>query len=186
MMMRVFIVVAVFLHLVTANTAQAQNSSSASLWQSISTSTSDAMNTYFWGPIRSVSQSLFNTEERFAAHLDAFKQTLRTDMRRIESLAGRAGYKLSTVTMNPGIIPAVSVTFSFSEKISPADEAKLRSEMAALSGLSGALERGIILGLLDLEKTVEGIRPDGFRISEVEMALVAIFPEIAVSFSRGD
>ena len=58
--------------------------------------------------------------------------------------------------------------------------------MAALSGLSVALERGIILGLLDLEKTFEGIRPDGFRISEVEMALVAIFPEIAVSFSRGD
>mgnify|MGYP007023768983 CR=1 FL=1 len=142
-MMRFFIVVAVFLHLVTANTAQAQNSSSASLWQSISTSTSDAMNTYFWGPIRSVSQSLFNTEERFAAHLDAFKQTLRTDMRRIESLAGRAGYKLSTVTMNPGIIPAVSVTFSFSEKISPADEAKLRYSLSIVGG--GACLFGLVM-----------------------------------------
>lgn len=185
-MQRLLLALALSFHLLTTTPAQAQSTAPAGLWQSLTSSTSEAMQNYVWGPLQNVTQGLFASEQSFTSHLNAFRQTLRTDVRRIEVLAGRAGYRLNTITMNPGILPAVSVTFGFVGKISPADEATLRAEMAALTGLSGVLERGIILGLLDLEKNVESFRPDGFRIAEVEMALVAIFPEISVSFTRGE
>ncbi len=184
MMLKKSLTALLVLQLYLAPAADAQEASGSGLWQRFSVTTQEMLQGYVWAPLRDMSQALFSAEKSFSDHVSAFVQTMRTDMARIERLAARAGYRLSTITMNPGIIPAISMTFSFSEKITAADAETLRAELSSLSGVSGVLERGIILGLLDLETKVQPIKPDGFRISEVEMALVAIFPEISVSFTR--
>ncbi|NDG49902.1 MAG: hypothetical protein EBY30_12910 [Rhodospirillales bacterium] len=80
----------------------------------------------------------------------------------------------------------VALAFEPAEEITPAAEAALRQELAQMTGAMGALERAVIFLLLDVEKRVEAIRPDGFRIGEVAIALVAIFPEMTINFVRSE
>ena len=131
--------------------------------------------------------NFLRSEERaLAAEMNRFVTTLRQDLNRFETLAGRAGFTLSNVSIKPGIIPEVELAFEPAEEITPASEAALRQELAQLTGAMGAVERAIILLLLDVDERVEAIRPDGFRVGEVAFALVAIFPEMTINFVRNE
>jgi hypothetical protein len=145
---------------------------------------------YILSPFQAASEwalSFLRSEERaLAAELNRFVTTLRQDLSRFETLAGRAGFRLSNISIKPAIIPEVELTFEPAEEITPAAEAALRQELAQLTGTMGALERTIILLLLDVDERVEAIRPNGFRVSEVAFALVAIFPEMTINFVRSE
>jgi len=131
--------------------------------------------------------NFFRREERaLAAEMHSFVASLRQEISRFETLAGRAGFSLSNIVIKPGIIPGVELAFEPAEEITPAAEAALRQELAQMTGAMGALERAVILLLLDVEKRVEAIRPDGFRVGEVAIALVAIFPEMTINFVRSE
>jgi hypothetical protein len=62
-----------------------------------------------------------------------------------------------------------------------AAEAELRTEFENDEKL-GVVERTILLGLLDLDETAADLKADGYRFSEVELELVAIFPEVTLNF----
>ena len=131
--------------------------------------------------------NFLRSEERaLAAEMNRFVSTLRQDLNRFETLAGRAGFTLSSVSVKPGIIPEVELAFEPAEEITPAAEAALRQELAQLSGTMGALERAVILLLLDVDERVEAISPNGFRVGEIAFALVAIFPEMTINFVRAE
>jgi hypothetical protein len=123
-------------------------------------------------------------EHAMAASLNHFASTLRDDLDRFETLAGRAGFRLNTVLIKPGLIPEIELAFEPLEEISPESEAALRREVADLSGVMGALERAVILLLLDVDERVESVRPNGFRVGEVAVALLTIIPELSFSFVR--
>ena len=125
-------------------------------------------------------------ERAVAAEMHRFVCTLRQDLKRFETLAGRAGFTLSNVSIKPGILPEVELAFEPAEEITPEAEAALREELAQLTGTMGAIERAVILLLLDIDERVEAVRPDGFRVGEVAFALVAIFPEMTINFVRGE
>lgn len=118
------------------------------------------------------------------SHVLAFARTLTGDLARFEVMVGRAGFRMTQVDVQTGVIPAVTLTFQPAGRITAEQDAALRRDLAALPGLGGAVERAILTGLLDVETRVAAIRPDGFRIAQVAMALVAIFPEVTVSFAR--
>jgi hypothetical protein len=145
---------------------------------------------YILSPFQAAAEWALNflrSEERaLAAELNRFVTTLRQDLSRFETLAGRAGFSLSNVSIKPGIIPEVELAFEPAEEITPAAEAALRQELAQLTGAMGALERAVILLLLDVDERVEAIRPNGFRVGEVAFALVAIFPEMTINFVRSE
>ncbi len=125
-------------------------------------------------------------EHSLASALRGLATTLRDDLDRFETLAGRAGFRLTNVIIKPGLIPEIELGFEPAEDISPEAEAALRAELAQMGGVLGALEREVILMLLDIDERVEEIRPRGFRIGEVGLALIAIIPELSFTFVRGE
>lgn len=112
--------------------------------------------------LRQNGRCFFREERALAAEMSSFVATRRQDLSR------------------------VALAFEPAEEITPAAEAALRQELAQMTGAMGALERAVIFLLLDVEKRVEAIRPDGFRIGEVAIALVAIFPEMTINFVRSE
>ncbi len=129
-------------------------------------------------------RQIYATEHAAAEGLRRFAATLRDDLERFETLAGRAGFRLTAISIKPGFIPEIELAFEPAEEISPESEAALRAELAQLQGATGAAERAVILLLLDIDETVERIRPAGFRIGEVAVALITILPELTINFVR--
>lgn len=131
-------------------------------------------------------RQIFAAEHAAAEGARRFAATLRDDLERFETLAGRAGFRLTMVTIKPGIIPEIELAFEPAEEITPDAEAALRADLAQLQGVIGATERAIILLLLDIDETVAGIRPAGFRVGEIGVAVIAILPELTINFVRGE
>jgi hypothetical protein len=127
---------------------------------------------------------IIGAEHSFAQHATAFTGTLRDDFARFESLVGRAGFRITAVSVSPDLIPKIELTLEPAGEVAPAEEAALRGELAQLTGVGGAIERSVILALLDIDERVESVRPAGFRLSEINLALVAILPEVELGFTR--
>jgi hypothetical protein len=106
-----------------------------------------------------------------------------TDFKRLESLVQRTGFKVSSVTVTPAPIPSLTLTFAPQRRITEAEAAGLRADIDKLDGVGGAVERAVIRALLGVEDTVSSIRPAGFRIESVSMALVTIVPVVSVTFA---
>lgn len=109
---------------------------------------------------------------------------LRNDFRRFEELISRTGFRVSDVSVSAGLIPEIELNLEIAEPISDSAKAALRAELSTMANLSGKIERGIILLLLDADKASERFRPAGYRLSGVTMRLVAIIPEMQFQFSR--
>jgi hypothetical protein len=127
---------------------------------------------------------IIGAEQSFAEHARAFAGTLRSDFARFESLVGRAGFRITAVSVTPGLIPGIELTLTPVGEVGAAEDAALRAEVGALTGVGGAIERAVILALLDIDERVEAVRPAGFRLTEVTLGLVAILPEVELGFTR--
>ena len=130
--------------------------------------------TMAWDAIGSV-------EAEIAAEKTKFANKLKSELAVFSKDVSRAGFAITTISISPDIIPKISLTLEVREPVSEASEAELRAEFQDKEKL-GAIERIILLGLLDLDEAAAELKVDGYRFSEVELELVAIFPEVTLNF----
>ena len=122
-----------------------------------------------------------SAEAEIAAEKTKFANKLKDDLAVFSKDVSRTGFAVTVVGISPDIIPKISLTLEVREPLSEADEAELRTEFENDEKL-GVVERTILLGLLDLDETAADLKADGYRFSEVELELVAIFPEVTLNF----
>lgn len=125
------------------------------------------------------------TDAEIAAEKVKFANKLKTELAAFSKDVGRTGYDLSTISISPDIIPKITLILAVREPISEAVEAELRTEFQNKVKF-GVIESTILMGLLDLDEAAAELRVDGYKFSEVELELVAIFPEITFNFERED
>ena len=130
--------------------------------------------TMAWDAIGSV-------EAEIAAEKTKFANKLKSELAVFSKDVSRTGFTVTVVGISPDIIPKISLTLEVREPLSEAAEAELRTEFENDEKL-GVVERTILLGLLDLDETAADLKADGYRFSEVELELVAIFPEVTLNF----
>ena len=122
-----------------------------------------------------------SAEAEIAAEKTKFANKLKDDLAVFSKDVSRTGFAVTVVGISPDIIPKISLTLEVREPLSEADEAELRTEFENDEKL-GVVERTILLGLLDLDEVAAELKADGYRFSEVELELVAIFPEVTLNF----
>ena len=122
-----------------------------------------------------------SAEAEIAAEKTKFANKLKDDLAAFSRDVSRTGFAVTTVGISPDIIPQISLTLEVREPVPEAAEAELRTEFENDEKL-GVVERTILLGLLDLDETAADLKADGYRFSEVELELVAIFPEVTLNF----
>ena len=122
-----------------------------------------------------------SAEAEIAAEKTKFANKLKDDLVVFSKDVNRTGFAITTISISPDIIPKISLTLEVREPVSEAVEAELRTEFENKEKL-GVVERTILLGLLDLDETAADLKADGYRFSEVELELVAIFPEVTLNF----
>ena len=129
-----------------------------------------------WGVIGSA-------EAEIAAEKAKFANKLKADFATFSKDVSRTGFEISTFSISPDIIPKITLTLEVREPVSEAVEAELRTEFENNEKL-GVVERTILLGLLDLDETAADLKVEGYVFSEVDLDLVAIFPEVTLNFER--
>jgi hypothetical protein len=122
-----------------------------------------------------------SAEAEIAAEKTKFANKLKDDLAVFSKDVSRTGFAVTVVGISPDIIPKISLTLEVREPLSEAAEAELRTEFENDEKL-GVVERTILLGLLDLDEVAAELKADGYRFSEVELELVAIFPEVTLNF----
>ena len=122
-----------------------------------------------------------SAEAEIAAEKTKFANKLKDDLAVFSKDVSRTGFAVTVVGISPDIIPKIILTLEVREPLSEADEAELRTEFENDEKL-GVVERTILLGLLDLDEVAAELKADGYRFSEVELELVAIFPEVTLNF----
>ena len=122
-----------------------------------------------------------SAEAEIAAEKTKFANKLKDDLAVFSKDVSRTGFAVTVVGISPDIIPKIILTLEVREPLSEAAEAELRTEFENDEKL-GVVERIILLGLLDLDETAADLKADGYRFSEVELELVAIFPEVTLNF----
>lgn len=122
-----------------------------------------------------------SAEAEIAAEKTKFATKLKSDLAVFSKDVNRTGFAITTISISPDIIPKISLTLEVREPVSEAVEAELRTEFENKERF-GAIERIILLGLLDLDETAADLKVDGYRFSEVDLDLVAIFPEVTLNF----
>ena len=122
-----------------------------------------------------------SAEAEIAAEKTKFANKLKDDLAVFSKDVSRTGFAVTVVGISPDIIPKIILTLEVREPLSEADEAELRTEFENVEKL-GVVERTILLGLLDLDEVAAELKADGYRFSEVELELVAIFPEVTLNF----
>jgi hypothetical protein len=122
-----------------------------------------------------------SAEAEIAAEKTKFANKLKDDLAVFSKDVSRTGFAVTVVGISPDIIPKISLTLEVREPLSEAAEAELRTEFENDEKL-GVVERTILLGLLDLDEVAAELKADSYRFSEVELELVAIFPEVTLNF----
>lgn len=125
----------------------------------------------------------FVAEEQAVANaIGGFIGRLTADGNQFQDLVAEAGYSLSEIAVTASLLPEVSLSMDFQRDITAEEDANLRAKLDAMSGVLGDIEHLIILGLLDLDKTIESVRPDGYALSSVDVD-VDLVPGFELSFS---
>jgi hypothetical protein len=124
-----------------------------------------------------------SADAEIAAEKVKFANKLKAELAAFSKDVSRTGFELSSVGISPDIIPEITLTLEVREPVSEAVEAELRKEFEN-SGKFGVVERTILLALLDLDEAAAELKVEGYQFSEVEMELVAIFPEVTLNFER--
>lgn len=123
------------------------------------------------------------TEAQIAEEKVKFAQKLKDELEDFANNVERTGFEVSIISISPDIIPKVSLTLEVREPVTEAVEAQLRTEFQNEQKY-GLIERTVLLGLLDLDETAAGMKVEGYAFSDVELELVAIFPEVTLNFER--
>ena len=124
------------------------------------------------------------TEADVAAEKVKFAAKLKSELETFSKDVSRTGYDLSMISISPDIIPKIALTLEVRNPLDETAEAKLRSEFQDPGKQYGTIERAILLGLLDLDETAAGLQVNGYKFSEVELELVALFPEVTLNFEH--
>ena len=113
---------------------------------------------------------LFAREEKAVeADIAGFVDMVRTDASAFALLVRDSGYELSEIDVGAELIPSISLIFSFVRPITAEERAALDKKLDRLTGVEGAVQRAIILGLLEATETVYDVRADGFELSQVQV-----------------
>jgi len=124
-----------------------------------------------------------STEAQIAEEKAKFAQKLKGELESFSKDVERTGFDVSTISISPDIIPKISLTLEVREPVSEAVEAQLRTEFQNEEKY-GLIERTLLLGLLDLDEAAADLKVEGYAFSDVELELVAIFPEVTLNFER--
>jgi hypothetical protein len=184
--------------LAAASPARAQTVAAPGFWASTVATAGQMLDIVTW-PIRAtwkvVTNAAFGAGHAVAEHVQQFHDTLRSDIARFEQVVGRAGFRIEAVNLRPnllaeietlGLISPFELVLAPTGRISEEDAARLRAEIETIHGIGGPLERAILLSLLNLHERADRVRPEGYRLSEVSVSLVAFLPELNLTFSRGE
>ena len=123
------------------------------------------------------------TEAKIAEEKTKFAQKLKNELEGFTKDVERTGFEVSIISISPDIIPKVSLTLAVREPVSEAAESQLRLEFQNEERY-GLIERTVLLGLLDLDETAAEMKVEGYAFSDVELELIAIFPEVTLNFER--
>ena len=126
---------------------------------------------------------LGRTEAQIAEEKTKFAEKLKSELEDFTKEVSRTGFDVSTISISPDIIPKISLTLEVREPVSEAVEAQLRTEFQNEEKY-GLIERTLLLGLLDLDEAAADLKVEGYAFSDVELELVAIFPEVTINFER--
>jgi len=124
-----------------------------------------------------------DTEAEIAEQKTKFAHKLKNELEAFTNDVERTGFEVSIISISPDIIPKIALTLEVREPVSEAVEAQLRTEYQNPEKY-GVIERTILLGLLDLDETAAEMKVEGYAFSDVELELVAIFPEVTLNFER--
>jgi hypothetical protein len=124
------------------------------------------------------------TEADVAEEKVKFATKLKSELESFSKDVSRTGYDLSMIGISPDIIPKIALTLEVRNPLDETAEAKLRSEFQDPGKQYGTIERAILLGLLDLDETAADLQVNGYKFSEVELELVALFPEVTLNFEH--
>lgn len=124
-----------------------------------------------------------STEAQIAEEKTKFAQKLKDELEDFAKDVERTGFDVSVISISPDIIPKISLTLEVREPVSEVVEAQLRTEFQN-GEKYGLIERTVLLGLLDLDETAAEMKVEGYAFSDVELELVAIFPEVTLNFER--
>lgn len=128
---------------------------------------------------------LGEAETLLAREKRAFADTLKSDLARFQRLVGDAGYAVSEVAVSGGLEPEISLTLEVRRIASDEEEETIRRRIADdVNGarLIGAIERALLLALLDADEAAESFRPDGYSLSSIEVE-VGLLPAFSYLFT---
>jgi hypothetical protein len=120
---------------------------------------------YGWSKLSDV---LHSGEAEIAAEKEKFLDLLRNHLEVLSKNVDKTGLTMDQVSISPDFIPKISLNF----------------EVKAPD--LGVIQQTILLALLDVDETAADFKMDGYRFSEVDFELVAIFPEMTLTFQKED
>lgn len=123
-------------------------------------------------------------EQQFESALAGFGTRLSADTTQLQELVREAGYEIVEIDVEASLLPAIALTLDFQRDITAAEEAALRAKLDRMDDVLGDIEAAIVSGLLDLDTTIEAVRPDGYTLSEVEID-VDLIPGFTLMFEPG-
>jgi hypothetical protein len=137
---------------------------------------------YGWSKLSDV---LHSGEAEIAAEKEKFLDLLRNHLEVLSKNVDKTGLTMDQVSISPDFIPKISLNFEVKAPVSDFYEAILRKEFEQSPDL-GVIQQTILLALLDVDETAADFKMDGYRFSEVDFELVAIFPEMTLTFQKED
>ena len=143
--------------------------------------------TALW-PFESLSHwvgGLVSREEKAVVdEVDQFKHSIDTDLSSFEALVRQAGFRVASVSVGASLVPKIGLALAFERRLSEPEKAALMAKITDASGVTGTIQRGIIMTLLNAAESVYATRSDGFRLAEVDID-VDIVPNATFVLTKG-
>ncbi|WP_189992630.1 hypothetical protein [Thalassobaculum fulvum] len=115
------------------------------------------------------------------ADVVAARAALVGDIERLKAMVALAGFRVETVSVAMGLIPAVSLSLAYDRAISEQELAALRAELRG--GKFGFLEKALLEALLDASSATIGKEGDSLSLASVDVD-VDVIPTITLNFEE--
>lgn len=133
-----------------------------------------------WSIVRNF---VYRAEAEAEAERAKFISKLQTDLTSFSRNVDRTGFNLQEVTVSPDFIPSIGLSLQVIEPVPDETEAILRKEFEESPTL-GRGERAVLLALLDIDETAEDFKLLGYKFSDLDINVIAIFPEMTIHFTK--